>query len=31
VTGDNDLLQAGGLVATRIVTVADFAAEFEIS
>lgn len=31
VTGDNDLLQAGKLVATRIVTTADFAAELGIT
>lgn len=31
ITGDNDLLQAKSSVATRIVTVAEFAAEFGIS
>lgn len=31
ITDDKDLVQAGGLVATRIVTVADFSREFGIS
>jgi len=31
ITGDNDLLQAKDLVATRIVTVAEFSREFRIS
>jgi uncharacterized protein len=31
ITGDNDLLEARSTVATRIVTVAEFAAEFGIS
>jgi putative PIN family toxin of toxin-antitoxin system len=31
ITGDNDLLAAKSTVATRIVTVAEFAAEFGIS
>jgi putative PIN family toxin of toxin-antitoxin system len=31
ITGDNDLLQAKSSVTTRIVTVAEFAAEFAIS
>lgn len=30
ITGDHDLLQAKGVVSTRITTVADFAAEFGI-
>jgi uncharacterized protein len=31
ITGDNDLLQAKDVVATRIVTVAEFSSEFQIS
>jgi hypothetical protein len=31
ITGDNDLLDARSAVTTRIVTVAEFAAEFGIS
>ena len=31
ITGDKDLLQAGDLVATRILTVAEFSSEFAIS
>jgi len=31
VTGDQDLLQAQGVVTTRIVTIAEFAATFQIS
>lgn len=31
ITGDNDLLQAKSALTTRIVTVAEFAAEFRIS
>jgi putative PIN family toxin of toxin-antitoxin system len=31
ITGDKDLLQARDVVATRIVTVAEFASEFQIS
>jgi uncharacterized protein len=31
ITGDKDLLQAGDLVATRIITVAEFSSEFRIS
>lgn len=31
ITGDHDLLQAKGIVSTRIATVAEFAAEFGIS
>src|SRR5947209_6307896 len=31
ITGDNDLLQAKDVVATRIVTVAEFGTEFQIS
>ena len=30
VTGDKDLLHAKGVVATRIVTVAEFSSEFQI-
>lgn len=30
ITGDQDLLQAKGIVATRIVTVAEFGSEFQI-
>jgi putative PIN family toxin of toxin-antitoxin system len=30
ITGDSDLLQAKSAIATRIVTVAEFAAEFRI-
>ncbi len=31
ITGDTDLLQAKDLMATRVVTVAEFASEFPIS
>lgn len=31
ITGDNDLLQAKGVVATRIITIAEFCSEFQIS
>lgn len=31
ITGDKDLLQAKGIVATRIVTVAEFSKEFQVS
>jgi putative PIN family toxin of toxin-antitoxin system len=31
ITGDKDLLEAGALVATRIVTVVEFSSEFNIS
>ena len=31
ITGDKDLLELAGKVRTRIVTVAEFAAEFQIS
>jgi len=31
ITGDKDLLEAGALVATRILTVAEFSTEFGIS
>jgi uncharacterized protein len=31
ITGDKDLLEASGLVATRVVTIAEFSAEFGIS
>jgi putative PIN family toxin of toxin-antitoxin system len=31
ITGDNDLLEAKGIVSARIVTVAEFAREFQVS